>query len=1614
MEHLPLGDHSFAMYLFGCCARKHDDADREGSLLSPKVEAGNQPRRSKRSKKPHYGLVSQGGQTLPLETSTRGLEVHVAPGEYEGGNYCLALILPESAAGVSVSDGGQDEDGGGRAGHGEFSVSSSVQLLDDDSDAGIIEEDNVVAAEEEVCFSKSSDGSRWSTLCEASNGSSARELRDGSVVSSSGCVGRKVVCESPDTGISWSYPDITSSEEHGFDSPRARLSGTASREGKAIGDNSVVSDVGEVPPPSHGLPIGDPSEYTADCCAPIQNDTVAEFMSHTCSVQENVFAGTGEKFSNDVVRVTQYVLETINRVCDSFETNSVEYIEEQESVYTEDQEPAYFEDKEPVHSEDQEPVYFKDQAPVYFNDQEPAYVGVQAPGYSEEQKPIYFEEHEPIECQETLTKITKAVDNFPDSELFIAKWSKGTAENLSDESDDLIYSEDPVDYSEQSSCTMNVETDKSKDYDCAMKRNAETSIEFTSSTEPRVENYSNFDNTVENNGKNNRVVCDDVERMQLVYTEEIDSYLNKSLEDGKVQQRYAFCDSKCEIEDVDDDYERLVYTSQGEITSEAPFDLGDNDHGNRTVNTGNIADGIANFHTASCQEDEYLELIADRFVREVLKSSLKEKDSTIVEPLMSPGMDRSSQNSMILRGGGDDEWHCVSEDTAHEESLLAANEQHRTITAEVRHEFTTDGLNISQMELHNISKERHNSEENRSPAEELANGNDECISKMQPLINERNLQDEQPVTINGGVVLENKILFIGAQADEEQLHTVNEEIPEEEMDVVCKEISPEEQSVSSEELPYSEELALVNLFAANYVSGFIMASVGEVMIVRKDKEADGSNLGLCRDALEDSKAVDLFELADDRNVLLHQCHDYETLLEFNENLLLLPPAGYCGEETQESTKEGSDENCQEQESLGDMVNSFELLDLGLQDVSKSWQHSEVLSDPCFPSHSADAIESSTERMSEDDFIPPVEVDESTELASIFGEQAGSPDQFIETSVEADCLENETLRTKELFWSNTEASKPDRFNQVDQVIEAEAEHAEYLDSSTPLDDGYCSLSCVESTITTSSEGHDGLSVDEDSNNSITCLSKSDVAADDARDEIIVYLNGNNNLDTQLAESEEYLVTDKSSEQTMTSSSVPSEPIDNVPSAEAAVEDLVNANVLNLSNISNEVLVVSAVENKIPSGCESSDLSPDDANTADDETRPEIRPLDENKTVDKIPAGCESSELRQDDANTADEETADSNKPDIKNSDVGVERVVNTNDAETRRSEHPAATSSTPERRHGKTRFIRTKVEEEDIFTLPSHSFWSMKRCEQQHTVAASPSRNLSADYFSAYIIDLSKDLDGDSITATSISAGKPDTTSCDKSSASNSRLVDDMLLLSPDSCLDLANFAEMEDSAQRPPIVRRSISLKTSPTGTPRKKKAVRFADALGLDLESVRHIRSNDDLSTVPTSALPQDSHVQTMTSSSVPPHYLYMEFSQPRSRQDFLCRVYDQKVSLESCVCDDKDLVIAGCIRVYNISFRKEVVVRYTTNGWVTYRDTPASYLPNSSDGTTDQFSFTIVLPSYFDVGSRLEFAIWYRAGDDLSQSHWDNNQDANYCVDCYSNCNGGSNDSPAWLHFL
>ncbi|XP_070498028.1 glycogen-binding subunit 76A isoform X3 [Chironomus tepperi] len=206
----------------------------------------------------------------------------------------------------------------------------------------------------------------------------------------------------------------------------------------------------------------------------------------------------------------------------------------------------------------------------------------------------------------------------------------------------------------------------------------------------------------------------------------------------------------------------------------------------------------------------------------------------------------------------------------------------------------------------------------------------------------------------------------------------------------------------------------------------------------------------------------------------------------------------------------------------------------------------------------------------------------------------------------------------------------------------------------------------------------------------------------------------------------------------------------------------------------------------------------------------------------------------------------------------------------------------------------------------------------------------------------------------------------------------------------------ESEYERPPRVRRCSSLKTgkTPPGTPGRKKIVRFADVLGLDLADVRTFL--DEVPKVPKSAYEDlDVTLPTHAIQLGPPldKILVPLFQQPGCLPNFLDRLRDGQVCLESAaVTDPINLTITGCVRVRNLDFHKSVHLRYSLDSWRTYSDLTASYVENSCDGFSDKFSF-ILFGNSMQVGQRVEMAVRFQC---KGEQYWDSNYGTNYSFQC------------------
>lgn len=214
----------------------------------------------------------------------------------------------------------------------------------------------------------------------------------------------------------------------------------------------------------------------------------------------------------------------------------------------------------------------------------------------------------------------------------------------------------------------------------------------------------------------------------------------------------------------------------------------------------------------------------------------------------------------------------------------------------------------------------------------------------------------------------------------------------------------------------------------------------------------------------------------------------------------------------------------------------------------------------------------------------------------------------------------------------------------------------------------------------------------------------------------------------------------------------------------------------------------------------------------------------------------------------------------------------------------------------------------------------------------------------------------------------------------------------------SSSGDEDEDYSRPQRIRRCSSLKTgkTPPGTPGRKKFVRFADVLGLDLADVKTFV--DEVPKVPKSAYEDleinlDPPVQQISLGPKANRVLVPLFQQPGALPCFLDRVREKQVNLENAaVTDPITLTITGTVRVRNLDFHKSVYVRYSTDNWRSFSDLQASYVENSCDGFSDKFTFTIYGNSV-QVGQRIEMAMRFHC---RGQQFWDNNYDTNYVFQC------------------
>lgn len=95
--------------------------------------------------------------------------------------------------------------------------------------------------------------------------------------------------------------------------------------------------------------------------------------------------------------------------------------------------------------------------------------------------------------------------------------------------------------------------------------------------------------------------------------------------------------------------------------------------------------------------------------------------------------------------------------------------------------------------------------------------------------------------------------------------------------------------------------------------------------------------------------------------------------------------------------------------------------------------------------------------------------------------------------------------------------------------------------------------------------------------------------------------------------------------------------------------------------------------------------------------------------------------------------------------------------------------------------------------------------------------------------------------------------------------------------------------------------------------------------------------------------------------------------------------VSLENVIIKESESTVVGTVKVKNLSFHKEVIIRSTWDSWKSQTDTFCTFskIVGASGAYViyDTFSFKLTLPPH---SRNLEFCVCYRAD---GQEYWDNN---------------------------
>lgn len=182
--------------------------------------------------------------------------------------------------------------------------------------------------------------------------------------------------------------------------------------------------------------------------------------------------------------------------------------------------------------------------------------------------------------------------------------------------------------------------------------------------------------------------------------------------------------------------------------------------------------------------------------------------------------------------------------------------------------------------------------------------------------------------------------------------------------------------------------------------------------------------------------------------------------------------------------------------------------------------------------------------------------------------------------------------------------------------------------------------------------------------------------------------------------------------------------------------------------------------------------------------------------------------------------------------------------------------------------------------------------------------------------------------------------------------------------------------------------------TEKKKKRVVFADDRGFALEQVKFMTEPSHVppywafkvvASPPLERKPPPQIVDLWETRFVQPASDYVEFRR---------RITEECVALENVIVKQNECALDGTVKVKNLDFSKEVLVRASSDGWTSSEDTFCAFVetgPLNKNGASlyDTFGFRLQLPIH---SRRLEFCVCFKC---KGEEYWDNNKGQNYRIE-------------------